>query len=198
MGSKRGAQARRVDSSGGGSGRAYIIVGLIAAAFIAGFIALVIVDFRSGAGGAAPGGVETIDVGLGGQHTQGVVDYEQTPPAGGEHNPVWQNCGYYAEPVRNENAVHSLEHGAVWITYSPDLPQDEVETLRDLAEGQTYVLVSPYEGLPSPVVATAWGKQLRLESAEAPELEQFVGAYRQGPDTPEPGAACTGGIGQPT
>jgi Protein of unknown function (DUF3105) len=197
LGSRRTAQSRRLDSSGGGSRRAYIIVGLIAALFVAGFIALVIVDARGGTGGAAPEGVETVDVGPGGQHTSGVVNYEQRPPAGGEHNPVWQNCGYYSEPVRDENAVHSLEHGAIWIAYSPDLPQDEVETLRDLAQNQTYILVSPYEDLPSPVVATAWGKQLQLESADDPDLEGFIGAFRQGPDTPEPGAACTGGIGQP-
>ena len=197
MGSKRTTQSRRLDSSSGGSRRAYLIVGLIAVLFVAGFIALVIVDARGGTGGAAPAGVETLDVGPGGQHTSGVVNYELRPPAGGEHNPVWQNCGYYAEPVRDENAVHSLEHGAVWIAYSPDLPQDEVETLRDLAENQTYILVSPYEDLPSPVVATAWGKQLQLESADDPDLEGFIGAFRQGPDTPEPGAACTGGIGQP-
>jgi hypothetical protein len=187
-----------LEDSGGGSRRAYIIVGLIAAVFIAGFVALVVVDARSGTGGGAPDGVETVDVGPGGQHTQGVVNYEQRPPAGGEHNPVWQNCGFYEDPIRDENAVHSLEHGAVWIAYSPDLPQDEVETLRDLAQNQTYILVSPYEDLPSPVVATAWGKQLQLDSADDPDLERFVGAFRQGPDTPEPGAACTGGIGQPT
>jgi hypothetical protein len=198
LGSRRSAQSRRLDSSGGESRRAYVIVGLIAAVFVAGFVALVIVDARGGAGGAAPAGVESIDVGPGGQHTSAEVDYEQTPPAGGEHNPVWQNCGYYEDPISDENAVHSLEHGAVWITYSPDLPQDEVETLRDMAESQNYVLVSPYEGLSSPVVATAWGKQLQLDGAEDPDLERFIGAYRQGPDTPEPGAACTGGVGQPT
>ena len=147
--------------------------------------------------GKPPEEVKTYDVGPAGQHTEGEVDYEQSPPAGGEHNPVWQNCGYYAEPVRDENAVHSLEHGAVWITYSPNLSKDEVERLRDIAENETYVLVSPYEGLPSPVVASAWGKQLSLQSAEDPDLERFIGAYRQGPQTPEPGAVCTGGIGQP-
>ena len=147
--------------------------------------------------GKPPEGVKTYDVGPAGQHTEGEVDYEQSPPAGGKHNPVWQNCGYYAEPVRDENAIHSLEHGAVWITYSPDLSEDEVERLRDIAESQTYILVSPYEGLPSPVVASAWGKQLSLESAEDPDLERFIGAYRQGPQTPEPGAVCTGGIGRP-
>ena len=174
-----------------------MIIGLIAAAFIAGFGALVILDARQQGGGAPPGEVQTFDVGPANQHTQADVDYEQNPPVGGEHNPVWQNCGYYSEPISDENAVHSLEHGAVWITYSPDLPPDEVELLRDIAEGQTFVLVSPREGLPSPVVASAWGKQLALESAEDSDLERFIGAYRQGPDTPEPGAACTGGIGQP-
>jgi hypothetical protein len=130
-------------------------------------------------------------------HTGEPVSYPQTPPVGGPHNPVWQNCGFYSEPVRNENAVHSMEHGAVWITYRPDLPGGQVETLRDLAQGRNYVLVSPYPGLPSPVVASAWGKQLQLDSADDPRLEQFVSAYSQGPQTPEPGATCSGGVGSP-
>ena len=197
MGSKRGAQVRRVDSSGGGSRRTYIIIGLIAAVFIAGFATLVILDARQNAMSTPPDGVQTYDVGPAGQHTEANVNYKQNPPVGGSHNPVWQNCGYYDQPVHDENAVHSLEHGAVWITYSPDLPQDEVERLRDIAENETYVLVSPRDGLPSPVVASAWGKQLRLDDAEDSDLERFIGAYEQGPQTPEKGAVCTGGIGQP-
>jgi hypothetical protein len=121
----------------------------------------------------------------------------QTPPVGGPHNPIWQNCGFYSKPVRNENAVHSMEHGAVWITYSPDLPKDQVETLRDIAHRNSYVLVSPYSDLPSQVVASAWGKQLHLNSADDPRLEQFVRAYQQGPQNPEPGAPCNGGVGSP-
>jgi hypothetical protein len=30
------------------------------------------------------------------------------------------------------------------------------------------------------------------------DLERFVRAFRCGPQTPEPGAACTGGVGEPT
>jgi hypothetical protein len=59
------------------------------------------------------------------------------------------------------------------------------------------VLVSPYPDLPAPVVASAWGKQLQLDSANDPRLEQFVSAFREGPQTPEPGAPCTGGTGNP-
>ena len=144
-----------------------------------------------------PEGVKSYDVGSGGRHTEGSVDYAQSPPAGGEHNPIWQNCSFYEEPVRSENAVHSLEHGTVWITYLPNLPQDEIERVRDLAQNNGYVLASPYPDQDSSVVASAWGKQLTLESAEDPDLERFVRAYSQGPQAPEPEAPCTGVVGRP-
>ncbi len=131
-----------------------------------------------------------------GQHTEDNVDYEQNPPAGGEHSPVWQNCGVYTEPINSENAIHSLEHGAVWITYRPDLPEEQVEQIRELVNGQTCMLASPYPDLPAPVVASAWERQSSLEGADDPDLERFVSAFRQGPQTPEPGAACTGGVGE--
>ena len=136
-------------------------------------------------------------MGPAGRHTEGVVVYSQSPPVGGEHNPVWQNSGFYEEPVRNETAVHTLEHGAVWITYSPDLPQEGKNRIRKIVSGQDCVLASPYPNLDAPVVASAWGKQLALEGADDPDLEQFVRAYKRGPQTPEPGAACTGGLADP-
>jgi hypothetical protein len=129
----------------------------------------------------------------GGQHVQTAVDYPQTPPVGGPHHPVWQDCGVYDEPVINEHAVHSLEHGAVWITYQPDLPAEQVARLADITRQSSHRLLSPYPGIDSPVIATAWGYQLRLEGADDPRLMQFVLKYEQGPTTPEPGALCSGG-----
>lgn len=132
------------------------------------------------------------------QHTPGKVDYEQSPPTGGEHNPIWMNCGVYDEALPDEHAVHSLEHGAVWITYEPDLAGSEVETL-EKATPDTYALLSPYEGeMPAPIVVSAWGHQLELDSADDPRLKGFIKEYRQGEQTPEPGAACTGGIESPS
>ncbi len=125
-------------------------------------------------------------------HVTTAVTYAQTPPSGGEHAPVWLNCGTYPKPVPNENAVHAMEHGAVWVTYRPDLPAAQVQQLRQ-AIPDTYAVLSPYPGLPAPVVASAWGKQLALTGPDDPRLDAFVRAYRQGPQTPEPGAACTGG-----
>ncbi|WP_250446549.1 DUF3105 domain-containing protein [Actinotalea sp. C106] len=128
-------------------------------------------------------------------HVAGPVDYTQTPPVGGDHDATWQNCGFYEAPVTDVHAVHSLEHGAVWITYSTDLPEDQIDTLRSLTEQHPYLLVSPYEGLDAPVVASAWGLQLELDTVDDDRLEPFLLRYLQGPQTLEPGAACQGGVG---
>lgn len=131
-------------------------------------------------------------------HTTAAVTYAQTPPTGGDHNPVWLNCGVYSTPVKNENAVHDLEHGAVWITYRPDLPQSEIDELVNKVTGQTYETLSPYPGLPAPVVVSSWDHQLRLTGPNDPGLDAFIKKYKQNPKTtPEPGALCTGGTGTP-
>jgi Protein of unknown function (DUF3105) len=130
-------------------------------------------------------------------HLTGKVNYPQTPPAGGPHSATVLNCGIYDKPVPNENAVHDLEHGAVWITYRPDLPATQVATLRSLVRGRTYLTLSPYPGLPAPVVASAWGKQIRLTGAGDSRLEAFINKYRASPQAPEPGSPCDGGIGTP-
>jgi len=119
------------------------------------------------------------------------------PPVGGSHSPVWQNCGIYDEPVSVENATHSLEHGALWIAYQADLPQEDVEALQDMSRGENYVILSPYTGLKSPVVLTAWEVQLELDSVNDDRLEEFIDRYQQGPTTPERGASCQDGVGTP-
>jgi hypothetical protein len=141
----------------------------------------------------------------------GVVDHEHQerdhvedeilsgplPPVGGSHNPAWQNCGIYDEPIAIENALHSLEHGAMWLTYHPDLPQEDVETLREYVRGEDFALMSPYPGLQSPVVLTAWEVQLELDDVDDDRIPEFVERYQQGPTTPELGATCWDGVGTP-
>jgi len=136
------------------------------------------------------------------KHVLGNVKYNRVPPAGGDHNPVWQNCGIYTTPIPNVHGVHSLEHGTVWITYRPSLPQASVLKLQNLVRSeyagiQRYVMLSPYPGLPAPIVATAWGNQLFLKSASDPRIKQFIEYFRQGPQDLERGAYCTGGNGNP-
>lgn len=130
-------------------------------------------------------------------HSSSPQVYQQVPPVGGIHDPTWLNCGIYDQPVRNENAVHSMEHGAVWITYQPSLAADVMQYLRSLVSGHVAVILSPYPNLPKPVVASAWGLQLQLDDPNDPRLSLFISRYEDGPQTPEPGALCTSGTGTP-
>jgi len=142
-------------------------------------------------------------------HVSGPVTYSVTPSVGGPHNATWMNCGIYDQSVPNERAVHNLEHGAVWITYQPSLPQSEVSQLRAFVDKQTmvtsvggaasrYMDLTPYPGLPSPIVISSWGFQLKVSSPADPRLQQFVNKFRASPTyTPEYGSACTGGVGTP-
>ncbi|HYF74600.1 MAG TPA: DUF3105 domain-containing protein [Nocardioides sp.] len=128
-------------------------------------------------------------------HTPADVDYPQTPPAGGPHARVWLDCGAYDEPVNDEAAVHDLEHGTVWITYDPDLDDDDVSALEDALPANG--ILSPYAGLDAPVVVTVWGRQLALDGADDPRLELFIRTYGGGETAPEPSASCAGGTRDP-
>jgi hypothetical protein len=132
----------------------------------------------------------------GGDHVTGPIEYDQVPPAGGPHDPVWDDCGAYPDPVRNENAVHDLEHGTVWITYRPGLDAADVQSLQTQLEGlqsQKWML-SPYPGLPAPVVVTVWNAQLDLTGADDPRLPTFLKFYGDGHTSPEGAfASCKGG-----
>jgi hypothetical protein len=136
-------------------------------------------------------GVETFDV-ASREHTTEPVDYPQDPPVGGAHDPSWQKCEVYRDPVRNENAVHSLEHGAVWITYQPDLADADRNVLEQAAADNPYVLVSPYPGLENPAVVSAWSVQLRLDDVNDPRLAKFIARYAG--NGPELGARCDTGV----
>ncbi len=130
-------------------------------------------------------------------HVEGAVDYEQSPPVGGDHAGAWLNCGIYTEPVPAENAVHSLEHGAVWVAYNPDaVTGDELSALQD-ALPDTYSVVSPVPDLQAPVVASAWGEQVELDGVDDERLQQFVDKFWKGGSAPELGSACTGAIDGP-
>jgi Protein of unknown function (DUF3105) len=129
------------------------------------------------------------------RHTEGDVDYPQTPPAGGSHAPVWLDCGVYDVPVREENAVHDLEHGTVWITHDPDLPERDVEALAERLPANG--IMSPRDDLASPVVVTVWGAQLALDGPRDPRLRLFLEEYGDGHTAPELGVTCNGGTPDP-
>ena len=138
-------------------------------------------------------GVQTFDYAAGQEHVTTPVTYEQSPPVGGPHDGEWADCTgtVYDVQIRQENAVHSLEHGAVWITYDPDVVTgDALQTLRDLAS-ESGRMVSPNPGQDSPISLQSWNHQLKVDSADDPRIQQFADFLTYNQEFfPEPGASC--------
>src|SRR5690349_19872655 len=135
---------------------------------------------------------------LGRNRVTKAVDYPVSPPVGGDHNPVWMNCNgdVYGDEINDTNAVHSLEHGAVWVTYNASADKGDVDALAAKVKKTPYTLMSPVDGQKDPIVLSAWGHQRTVTGADDPALDAFFEKFVQGEQTPEPGAACTNGLSE--
>jgi Protein of unknown function (DUF3105) len=126
-------------------------------------------------------------------HVTTPVNYPQSPPMGGDHDAEWADCTgtVYASPIRNENAVHGLEHGAVWVTYQPGISAAELDSLKRRVNGINYMMLSPYPGLKTKVSLQSWGHQLFVDSTDDPRIDRFITDLRVNSATaPEFGASC--------
>ncbi|MDX3752989.1 DUF3105 domain-containing protein [Streptomyces sp. AK08-02] len=143
-------------------------------------------------------GVKTWDKKLTQNHVTKTVNYPMEPPVGGDHNQVWMNCNgdVYAKALNNMNAVHSLEHGAVWVTYNSKAAKADIDALAAKVKKTPYTLMSPDDKQADPIMLSAWGKQRTVTSAKDPNVDKFFEEFVQGKQTPEPGAACTNGLSQ--
>lgn len=131
--------------------------------------------------------------GSGQPHTPMPVTYAETPPMGGPHHVLPLVCGTYEEPVPAEHAVHSLEHGVVWVTYDPGVVDEAgVRSLERLLPEKA--ILSPHADLPTPVVVTAWDHQLALTGHRDRGLVDFLAEYGDGHTSPEPRVPCDYGV----
>jgi hypothetical protein len=127
-------------------------------------------------------------------HVTTAVKYDSSPPVGGNHAQYWADCTgtVYPNQIANENAVHALEHGAVWITYNPSLSADDVAVLAKKVTGVDRTLMSPYAGLKTQVSLQSWGYQLFVDSVTDPRIDEFIKVLKfNSGTTPEPGATCS-------
>ncbi|MEU5362710.1 DUF3105 domain-containing protein [Streptomyces sp. NPDC005925] len=143
-------------------------------------------------------GVKTWQGKLSRNHVTKSVEYPTVPPVGGDHNQVWMNCNgdVYTKELNNMNAVHSLEHGAVWVTYNDKAGKADVDALAAKVRKTPYSLMSPVRDQQDPIMLSAWGHQRTVSGADDPNVGTFFEKFVQGKQTPEPGAACSGGLGQ--
>lgn len=145
---------------------------------------------------SAPTSVPVSD--LGASHVDPPVSFDQSPSIGGDHYPFWQNCGFYNVELIEGAATHTMEHGAVWITYNEStISSDDLATLEDLTKDNGKLLISPYPH-DEPLVLSAWGVQQRgILSIDEPAFNEFIDTWIDNPELAEAGVRCTGAAGIP-
>lgn len=128
----------------------------------------------------------------------GPIDYDAHPPYGGPNAGIVQDCGRYRVPVQDEHAVASLAVGAVWIAFDPTLPEEDIDMVFAHAASELYVIAAPYPDLRSPIVMTAWGAQLDVESPLDTRIQAFIRDFAESRDVPLPQRPCSGGVSIPS
>lgn len=108
-------------------------------------------------------------------------DYGTPAPTSGPYSPEPPVCGVFTEQVAAEDAVAALRVGAVVLWHRPDAAEAAAE-LAEIAQGyDSHVLVSPNDGIDTPVVATAWNRRLAYDQGAS--AADFVETYRlSGPE----------------
>ena len=74
--------------------------------------------------------------------------YPSVPPASGPHNAIPYGAGVYSTPPPIDRVIHSLEHGAAIVWYSPDVSGQELDRIRTFYGGNNVgsrVIVAPYD-----------------------------------------------------
>lgn len=117
--------------------------------------------------------IQTADhVGQGVSHPS----YNSNPPVGGWMWKETAGAGIKDNEVADELLVHSMEHGAAVVHYKSDLPQNEVEKIKNAfnAVSSGKKIMVPRKNLDVPVALTSWGRLLKLSQIDGGKLKEFI------------------------
>lgn len=116
------------------------------------------------------------------------VTYNSNPPNSGDHWAAPAKNGIYDKQLPDEQLVHNLEHGHVWISYKPDTSEDVVNKLKEIVKEDDWKLVlEPRDKNESAIALVAWGRVLKLDQLDENKIRDFIKTYRnRGPEkTPD-------------
>jgi len=166
----------------------YIVIGIVVIVAIAGF------SFINNKSVTKPLGQE-IPI-LGREHVpEGtkVAGYNSDPPTSGNHWPTPANWGLYTEPLPDEQLVHNLEHGGIWISYKDikDINEETGKKLESIAEKYPQaVIITERPKNDTKFAIASWGRLTKLDSFDQEYVERFIRANIN--NSPEPLASLEG------
>jgi hypothetical protein len=116
------------------------------------------------------------------------VSYQSNPPTSGSHWSDPLRDGVYQSEKPDEALVHSLEHGRIWISYRPNIGEETIQALEDLARSEHRIILTPREANDSDIALAAWARLDTFNLSEdgtfdAQRVLDFIARYRdQGPE----------------
>jgi hypothetical protein len=111
------------------------------------------------------------------------VVYNSNPPTSGSHSEAapW---GFNVEEILDENAIHNLEHGGIWISYK-NLDEDAISTLKNIAKrNSASVVVSPRAANDANIAVASWGRVMKLDAIDEEAINQYIRKNKN--KSPEP------------
>lgn len=112
-------------------------------------------------------------------------DYNSNPPTGGWHYDASAQTGIYDRELPDEQLVHNLEHGHIWIAYHPDLDEVSINKLVDIAKSySSKIIMTPRTKNNTIISLVAWEYLLKLNEFDEGLVQGFIKQYRgKGPES---------------
>ena len=83
-------------------------------------------------------------------------NYNSNPPTSGPHYTDPAPARFYDKELPDEQVVHNLEHGHIWISYRPDIHPEIIKILKNFAGGR--VIVTKRSQNDTDIALAAWGR----------------------------------------
>lgn len=102
------------------------------------------------------------------------VEYKTNPPTSGNHYPEPANWGVYQQTLQDEQVVHNLEHGGIWISYK-DIDDDTKAKLEDIARKNSgSVLLEPRPANDAKIAIASWTRSITMDTFDRAKIEEFI------------------------
>jgi len=106
------------------------------------------------------------------------VNYQTNPPTSGDHLAEAENWGIYTKEIDDKAAVHSMEHGGIWISYD-DISKEDIKVLETIGKQNSQsTVVSPRAANDMHIVITSWGKMMKTDQVDAPLIQKYIDTYK--------------------
>lgn len=99
-------------------------------------------------------------------------NYNSNPPTSGWHYAEWKQKGVYKEQQPDENLIHNLEHGYIWISYHPDANLEIIKQLENFYGFGKKIVVEPRKENDKLISLAAWNWLDKFDSASGDSLNK--------------------------